>query len=224
MLSTDPEIRRIMALRAIESGLLRLRWLAAATRFEIAMRRHDRALKYAYKYGYNPNQPRVPRGQPEGGRWTQVAGEVPSGSDSANPDQTRLLNRHIMQRHVGKSDEELKARLQSEQYRGLFVSGGMDRNGSFASAESARELIGQTIKNNSGEVSKVASGEKDEAFLTWEYGRETGREAYLLPPDPEVRTRTTSNVGVLIVYDRSSNTGYRVVTAYPRNYNPRVGR
>ncbi len=67
MLSSDPEIRRIMALRAIESGLLRLRWFAAATRFEIAMRRHDRALKHAYKYGYNPNQPPVPRGQPEGG-------------------------------------------------------------------------------------------------------------------------------------------------------------
>jgi len=37
-------------LRAIEGGLLRLKWLAAATRFEIAMHRHMRALKY----GYNP--------------------------------------------------------------------------------------------------------------------------------------------------------------------------
>jgi hypothetical protein len=45
MLSSDPDIRRIMALRAIESGLLRMKWLVAAARFEIAMRRHDRALK-----------------------------------------------------------------------------------------------------------------------------------------------------------------------------------
>jgi len=54
----EPEVRRALALRAIESGLLSLKWLAAATRFEIAMRRHDRALKYAYKYGHNPAQPR----------------------------------------------------------------------------------------------------------------------------------------------------------------------
>ena len=36
MLSADPDIRRVMALRAVESGLLRLKWLAAATRFELA--------------------------------------------------------------------------------------------------------------------------------------------------------------------------------------------
>ncbi|MBI2713640.1 MAG: hypothetical protein HYX37_04200 [Rhizobiales bacterium] len=86
MLSADPDIRRIMALRAIESGLLRLRWLAAATRFEIAMRRHDRALKLAYKYGFNPNQPRVPRGQPEGGQW---AGD---GSSSDSTSLSRLAD------------------------------------------------------------------------------------------------------------------------------------
>lgn len=92
-----------------------------------------------------------------------------------------------------------------------------------------REVQGQaalrkTIVNNPGEVAKVASGEKKEAFLTSEYGRETGREAYLDSPDPEIRTRTTSGVGVLIVHDRSSGAGYRVVTAFPRNYNARVGR
>jgi hypothetical protein len=70
MLSADPGIRRLMALRAVESGLLRLKWLAAATRFELAMRRHDRALKY----NFNPNQPRVPRGNPDGGQWTYVPG------------------------------------------------------------------------------------------------------------------------------------------------------
>jgi hypothetical protein len=71
MLSTDLEIRRLMALRAIESGLLRLKWLAAATRFELTMRRHDRALKVAYKAGFNPAQPRD-----EIGRWTDGAGKT----------------------------------------------------------------------------------------------------------------------------------------------------
>jgi hypothetical protein len=118
----------------------------------------------------------------------------------------------------------LKARIAASQFRGLFVEFGMDRNGSFASADSAREWIAQTIKNNSGEVAKVASGEKDEAFITWEYNRETGREAYTLPPDPEIRMRMTSNVGVAIVHDKNSPAGYRIVSAYPRNYNTRIGR
>jgi hypothetical protein len=55
-----------MALRALEGGLLRLKWLAAATRFELAPLRHDRALKA----GFNPDEPRVPRGNPDGGQWT----------------------------------------------------------------------------------------------------------------------------------------------------------
>jgi hypothetical protein len=80
MLSADPDIRRLMALRAIESGLLRLKWLAAATRFEIAMRRHDRALKG----GFNPDEPRVPRGNPDGGQWTSDGGGQPT-SDGGDP-------------------------------------------------------------------------------------------------------------------------------------------
>jgi hypothetical protein len=48
--------------------ILRLKWLAAATRFRLALRRHDRVLKY----GFSPDQPRVPRGNPDGGQWTRV--------------------------------------------------------------------------------------------------------------------------------------------------------
>jgi hypothetical protein len=91
MLTTDPELSRALALRAIDSQLLRLKWLAAATRFEIAMVRHARALKA----NFNPDQPRVPRGQPEGGQWMDA--ESSSGrqrNDSrvipdATPDSVR---------------------------------------------------------------------------------------------------------------------------------------
>jgi len=68
MLAEDLELQRALALRAVTGGLLRLRWLAAATRFELAMHRHMRALKY------NPDQPRVPRGNPDGGQWTETDG------------------------------------------------------------------------------------------------------------------------------------------------------
>lgn len=78
MLAADPEISRIVALRAIRNNLLRLEWHAAALRFELALRRHDRALKY----GYHPDQPRVPAGVPEGGRWTSVyQGHLPPNND-----------------------------------------------------------------------------------------------------------------------------------------------
>ena len=75
MSSLDPGLRRALALRAIEGNLSRLRWHAAAMRFELALRRHDRALKY------NADQPRIPRGNPGGGRWTFD----PSGSGRSRP-------------------------------------------------------------------------------------------------------------------------------------------
>jgi len=86
MLSSDFDIRRLMALRAVEAGLLRLKWLAAATRFELAMVRHERALKLACKYGYNPNQPRD-----ELGKWTYDGGyvRVAGGSRSSGGGRSR---------------------------------------------------------------------------------------------------------------------------------------
>jgi hypothetical protein len=97
----DREIARRRALGAAASGLLRLKWLAAATRFELALRRHDRALKY----GFNPDEPRVPAGVPEGGQWTsdggstgymRLAGDIPTGDSPEIPKEppptTRLRN------------------------------------------------------------------------------------------------------------------------------------
>ncbi len=63
----DLDIARVRALHAIACGVTRLTWLAAAERFELAMRRHARALKY----GFNPAQPRD-----EIGRWVDANGNV----------------------------------------------------------------------------------------------------------------------------------------------------
>jgi hypothetical protein len=69
--------------RVVEQSLLRLKWLAAAANFELAMRRHARALK-----AYNPNQPRVPRGNPDGGEWTDAGGG--SSGTSTGTSRTRV--------------------------------------------------------------------------------------------------------------------------------------
>lgn len=79
MPTADVDVPGLMAIRAMESDLLRLKWHAAALRFEIALRRHDVALKG----GYNPDEPRVPRGNPDGGQWTGEGGSsggLPGGS------------------------------------------------------------------------------------------------------------------------------------------------
>jgi hypothetical protein len=90
MPAADPELCRLVALRTARSGLRRLKWHAAAIRFELTLRRHDRALKY----GYNPNEPRVPRGNPDGGQWTtgggssgrvHVAGDFPTNDPPEIP-------------------------------------------------------------------------------------------------------------------------------------------
>lgn len=60
------EIERLHALRGIKAGLLHLKWLRDATRLEIAVCRHELALKA----GFKPDQPRVPKGNPEGGQWS----------------------------------------------------------------------------------------------------------------------------------------------------------
>lgn len=88
MLTPDPAIGRIAALRAVERGLLHLKWRAAAARFEFALLRHARALKYS------PDQPRVPAGSAGGGQWTsgggssgrmRLAGDVPTGDSPETP-------------------------------------------------------------------------------------------------------------------------------------------
>lgn len=80
MVLSDLDIRQVAAIRAIEGGLLRLKWLAAAARFELAMHRHMRALKYS------ADQPRVPRGYAEGGQWTGGGG----GSDGSGASNGRV--------------------------------------------------------------------------------------------------------------------------------------
>jgi hypothetical protein len=51
-----------------------LEWSLAARRFQLAFARHAEAV---IKAGFNPDQPRVPAGNPEGGQWTRD-GTVPA--------------------------------------------------------------------------------------------------------------------------------------------------
>jgi hypothetical protein len=62
----EPEIQRLRSLRAMQAGLVELKWLRDVLRLERAIQQHGRALKY----GYNPAQPRLPKGEDGAGEWT----------------------------------------------------------------------------------------------------------------------------------------------------------
>jgi hypothetical protein len=79
----DLDIARVRALHGIVCAFTRLKWLRDATRFELAMHRHAIALKY----GYNPSQPRVPKGEEGAGEWTDANGNLVSS------DRTRLAGK-----------------------------------------------------------------------------------------------------------------------------------
>lgn len=82
----DLEITRVRSLHAIACAFARLKWLRDAERFELAMHRHALALKY----GYNPNQPRVPKGEEGAGQWTALGGTQVAGGGPAVAWRVRL--------------------------------------------------------------------------------------------------------------------------------------
>jgi hypothetical protein len=55
----------------------RVRWEIAALRFQLALLRYTRQQKTLHPSHYDPTQPRVPKGNPDGGQWT-LEGSVSS--------------------------------------------------------------------------------------------------------------------------------------------------
>lgn len=123
---------------------------------------------------------------------------------------------HALREHVGKTAEQMLARVRASRFGTFSATYGLKRDGSFESRESANDLVNQTLKENFAEVDSVASGSVEEAFITKRFGYKTGIEAYTNGYiDPYART--TYGVGVYILHDPSNPRGYRVHTAYPRN-------
>jgi hypothetical protein len=59
-------------LSKFEAEILRLKWLTAISNLEAAVRRYALAQR---KANFNPLQPRVPAGNPDGGQWTHEGGD-----------------------------------------------------------------------------------------------------------------------------------------------------
>ena len=80
-----------------ESSLSWPRWQLAGLRVQAAMLR----LSVVLKAGFRPDQPRVPRGRPDGGQWTRMPGYAqvhpslaPQGRRRADQDWRALASDH----------------------------------------------------------------------------------------------------------------------------------
>jgi len=204
----------------------RTRWNLAAIKVELKLFRLQLIVK-----AYNPGQPRVPAGRPDGGQWTDEDRPVGLGADDdahlilvGNEDDQRYKvdlmaeqarGGHTVSRHVGKTDDELLERIRKSQWSTPLAHGGLKRNGSFSSIDSANDLVNQTIQANKSIVDLVASGTIKDAFITKEFRYKTGREAYSTN-DGVLYLRNTTGVGALIIHEPTLSRGFRVRTAHPQ--------
>lgn len=190
---------------------------------------------------FNPNQPRIPAGSPDGGQWTDGGGNPGSpdgwqwldGDGNADVElvqyrseglpvdllEERDLGGHAVERHVGRSDTSLLN----------AVNGAVDyarRNGdstvgltesSFSSLEAANKLVNATIARNRDKLQSVVDGELPKANLDAEFSSPTGREAYSRNERSQTMLSNTYGVRVVVVPDRAVSKGYRVDTAFPTN-------
>lgn len=219
-----------------QRSLLTLRSDLASVRMQLALLKLQRALRRKY----DPNQPRVPAGNPDGGQWTsEGGGQGTDGDGAVDVDVTGSTGRtrvtedrpysvdlkeeearggHTIRKHVGKTDEEMLARAKARTLAGPGLSAHSYRHGSFRTLEDANDLTSRTLEQNREVVDEVASGARASAFVRTRFGFPTGREAIRLrEPNSAPYMRTTYGVGVNIYHDRRSPRGYSVYTAYPRN-------
>lgn len=113
-----------MAKRSEESWPLDLAVAVADLRLYLAQRRFGRAIDDLVRK-YRPDQPRAPRGTPEGGQWVGVG----NGQDAVERirvaqvgdlsplnllDHEGIGGAHTVAEHIGKSDAYLLARVAEE--------------------------------------------------------------------------------------------------------------
>ena len=195
------------------------------------------------KAGFDPDQPRVPAGNSDGGQWTSDGGSGAGRNDptvlsDATADNvfepgTRLAaddsaasyridlkeeearGGHAISAHVNRSPEALVAQARENFDRNPNAR--ESRSGSFSSLEAATKLVNSTLAQNRDMVDRVATGELPRTIVFAQFSSVTGIEAVIPRIHSQPYFRETYGVGVIIVHDQFSSHGYRVLTAFPNN-------
>lgn len=217
---------------SVRSALLALKCEIAAHRVVLAAEKVASLLR---KAGFNPDQPRDDRGS-----WTDAgAGDV---SDDTGDDPQLILiggpggrsgypvnildedalGGHTFERHVGKSDDYLIARVVGSRTNVAGIFGfGERRAGSFTSLEAANKLINSTIARNSDKADAFVSARfpfsLPVVYLVADFDSPTGYEAHARNHRVQPRMRPTYGVTVRILRTDKSEKGYFVDSAWPTN-------
>ena len=139
------------------------------------------------------------------------------GYDVNIVEEDKRLDGHIYERHVGKSEDYLINRVDTEIYRVGPVTVGLERAGSFPSLEAANSLTNSTLSQNTDVVQEVAEGKRGGARVFGGFSSPTGYEAYKQSDEAQPYMRETNFVETIIQHDKSSPRGFSVVTSFPRN-------
>jgi HK97 family phage portal protein len=138
-------------------------------------------------------------------------------------EEDRLHDGHTYERHIGKSDEYLKARIVGNRINIPGVGeGGLKRAGSFTSVEAANKLVNATISSPENVTKIEASVRRDLLYmLPVLYVRKTfdavtGKEAHG-PEGKGPDIRKTYSVEIRLVRSENSPKGFYVHSAYPFN-------
>jgi hypothetical protein len=110
---------------------------------------------------------------------------------------------HVVARHVGKSDEELLARLSDEPF--------LPNSSSFADEDQAERLLERFLTKQSGSISAWLNAGGRQLRLDGDVGGLTGRTAW-----PSGIVEDVCGVRVVLVRDSSMSEGYRILTAFPQ--------
>lgn len=191
---------------------------------------------------FDPNQPRVQAGSPNGGQWTDGGGSdagaqlaetvVQTISDTVSQlvfdpidlklEEGGLHGGHTISSHVDKSDEELKSALYSSRYERWIGNSRYtfqkEAIGSFDSLESANDLINRALEANPDAVEALLKLKpRERALLEHRFGFRTGREVWSETNDSDAEIRWTFAIRLLMERDGISSRGFRIVTAFPVN-------
>jgi len=122
---------------------------------------------------------------------------------------------HTIEKHVNKTPEALirQAREAFVQNPDAFDS----RSGSFSSIEAATKLTNSTIAQNQAIVDQVASGMRLRDVVITHFLSITGIEVVVPSVTSPGYIRETYGVGVVIIHDRLSPRGFRILSAFPTN-------
>jgi Bacterial CdiA-CT RNAse A domain len=137
-------------------------------------------------------------GSGSGGGKVQIAG-IPGGSLEAH----ERAGGHLLERHVGKTAEDLRERLQ----RDTRISAAS----SFTDKKSAEEAVVATIAANQKKITGWLKGDEDRLVISYSgrkvIGISMGRGSN--------RARDAMDVRLVLVRDKRFAGGWRILTGYP---------